>query len=67
MCDAYLDWARRQRLVDKKGMTMDELFRQLRKYVSGVPANTGYRHAGPAKFPDLATCVAEFKAALTRK
>lgn len=72
MRDAYLDWARQQRLATKKAMSETEFFKQLRSYAPGGTQRapgTGLRTgAGTgARFSDHATCVAQFEAALTRK
>jgi hypothetical protein len=62
--DAFLDWARRRRLIDRKGITKDELFRQLRKYApGGTQRAPGIGTRGPAQFSDHGTCVVQFEAA----
>jgi hypothetical protein len=66
--DAFLAWARQQRLVDRKGITKAEFFRQLRQYApGGTQRAPGIGTRLGAQFSDHATCVAQFEAALKRK
>jgi phage/plasmid-associated DNA primase len=66
--DAFLDWARARRLVDRKGITTAELFRQLRKYAPGATARApGVGTRIGAQFANHATSVSDFEVALKRK